>query len=312
MKKFAFIFPGQGSQTIKMLSELGKIYPEILTSFEEASDALGYNLWNLIQEGPVEDLNKTDITQPAILTASVALGRIIVKNSTLLPNAIAGHSLGEFSALTYAKSISLPFAVKLVAQRGKIMQHAIPIGEGTMAAILGLSSSTIDEICRSISMPNFIVEIANFNSKEQTVISGNTKAVQEAMLVCKNHGAKRTIELSVSIPSHCSLLFQASNEFHKVLDTLQIALPKEKLLQNVSADEALDILTLRENLVQQMYKPVKWVDIMQTIISFGIDTFIEVGPGKVLAGLLKKVQGVSCYSTSTPQTLQETLEYINK
>jgi [acyl-carrier-protein] S-malonyltransferase len=296
----AFVFPGQGSQSLGMLAAQGEQHPLILDTFKEASEALGYDLWALTQEGPAELLNQTDKTQPAILTASVALWHVWLAETEIKPAFVAGHSLGEYSALVAAQSLSLADAVKLVERRGQLMQEAVPAGQGGMAAILGLDDVDVIAACAEAAQGE-VVSAVNFNSPGQVVIAGSAEAVKRAMELCKARGAKRALPLPVSVPSHCELMRPAAEKFAESIKAIDWDLPTFSLVQNVSAAVVTDLDTLKTDLLQQLYKPVRWVESIQTLSANGATQLVECGPGKVLAGLNKRcAEGVTTYNLDTP------------
>ncbi len=296
----AFVFPGQGSQSLGMLAELGAQYPLVLDTFKEASDALGYDLWALIQEGPVESLNQTDKTQPAILAASVALWRLWLAEGGEKPAFVAGHSLGEYSALVVAGCLSLGDAVKLVERRGQLMQEAVPAGQGAMAAILGLDDAVVVKACADAA-DGEVVSAVNFNSPGQVVIAGAKAAVERAIELCKAAGAKRAMPLPVSVPSHCALMKPAAERFAESINAIDWQVPQIPVVQNVSAAVPADLETLKRDLLEQLYKPVRWVESVQFLAAHGAPRLVECGPGKVLAGLNKRcADGVSTENLNTP------------
>ncbi|MEB0041865.1 MULTISPECIES: ACP S-malonyltransferase [unclassified Pseudomonas] len=302
----AFVFPGQGSQSLGMLAELGAQYPLILDTFAEASAALGYDLWALTQQGPEAHLNQTDKTQPAILTASVALWRLWLAEHTARPAFVAGHSLGEYSALVAAGSLSLSDAVKLVQRRGQLMQEAVPAGQGAMAAILGLADADVLAACAE-SAQGDVVSAVNFNSPGQVVIAGSAAAVERAMEACKARGAKRAMPLPVSVPSHCELMRPAAERFAESIEAIAWQTPQIQLVQNVSASAVTDLATLKHDLLEQLYKPVRWVESIQCLAANGATQLVECGPGKVLAGLNKRcAEGVTTYNLNTPDAFAAT------
>ncbi|MDY7561310.1 ACP S-malonyltransferase [Pseudomonas sp. 10B1] len=302
----AFVFPGQGSQSLGMLAELGAHYPLILDTFAEASVALGYDLWALTQQGPEAQLNQTDKTQPAILTASVALWRLWLAENGARPVFVAGHSLGEYSALVAAGSLSLSDAVKLVQRRGQLMQEAVPAGQGGMAAILGLADADVLAACAE-SAQGDVVSAVNFNSPGQVVIAGSAAAVERAMEACKARGAKRAMPLPVSVPSHCELMRPAAERFAESIEAIAWQTPQIQLVQNVSASPAIDLATLKHNLLEQLYRPVRWVESIQSLAASGVTQLVECGPGKVLAGLNKRcAEGVTTYNLNTPDAFAAT------
>ncbi|WP_341520761.1 ACP S-malonyltransferase [Pseudomonas sp. G.S.17] len=296
----AFVFPGQGSQSLGMLAELATQYPLIQETFAEASQALGYDLWVLTQQGPETELNQTDKTQPAILAASIALWRLWLAEGGARPAFVAGHSLGEYSALVAAGSLSLGDAVKLVERRGQLMQEAVPAGQGAMAAILGLDDADVLAACAEAAQGD-VVSAVNFNSPGQVVIAGSTAAVQRAMELCKARGAKRALPLPVSVPSHCELMRPAAERFAESVEAIDWQAPQIPLVQNVSAAVVSDLDTLKSDLLQQLYKPVRWVESIQALAANGAVELVECGPGKVLAGLNKRcADGVTTHNLNTP------------
>ncbi|MGH8439993.1 MAG: ACP S-malonyltransferase [Pseudomonas sp.] len=302
----AFVFPGQGSQSLGMLAELGAQYPLVIDTFREASEALGYDLWALTQEGPEEQLNQTDKTQPAILTASIALWRLWLAEGGARPAFVSGHSLGEYSALVAAGSLSLGDAVKLVKRRGELMQEAVPAGQGAMAAILGLDDAVVVGICAEAAQGE-VVSAVNFNSPGQVVIAGAKAAVERAMEACKAAGAKRALPLPVSVPSHCELMRPAAERFAESVNAIDWQVPQIPVVQNVSAAVAADLDTLKRDLLEQLYKPVRWVECVQTLAANGAVQLVECGPGKVLAGLNKRcADGVNTSNLNTPDAFAAT------
>lgn len=292
----AFVFPGQGSQAVGMLAGLAAEHDLIADTFTEASDALGYDLWALCQQGPEADLNRTDRTQPAILAASVALWRLWCAHSPVRPAYVAGHSLGEYSALVAANAISFADALRLVERRGQLMQQAVPEGQGGMAAILGLEDGQIVDICAEVAQGE-VVSAVNFNAPGQVVIAGQAGAVERAIERCKAAGAKRAIALPVSVPSHCALMKPAAEHLSKDLDALDWQPPQMTLVQNVSARPASDLASLRQQLVEQLYNPVRWVQSVEWMADQGVTDLVECGPGRVLSGLNKRcVKGVNTHN----------------
>lgn len=303
----AFVFPGQGSQAVGMLAELAADHPQIGDTFAEAAEALGYDLWQLCQNGPEAELNSTDRTQPAILAASVALWRVWEANSAARPAFVAGHSLGEYSALVVAGVIGLADALRLVERRGQLMQQAVPAGEGAMAAILGLTDEQIIDLCAQAAEGE-VVSAVNFNAPGQVVVAGQKAAVQRAIEACKAAGAKRAIELPVSVPSHCALMRPAAEQLAKDFEQLNWQEPAITLVQNVSARPAPDMTTLRAQLVEQLYSPVRWVESVEYIAAQGVTDLIECGPGKVLSGLNKRcAKGVATHNLDSAAGLAAAL-----
>lgn len=303
----AFVFPGQGSQSVGMLAEIAKQYAVVEATFKEASDVLGYDLWQLVQEGPKAQLDQTDKTQPAILTASVALWRLWQQQTDILPSYVAGHSLGEYSALVAAESLTFVEAVKLVELRGKLMQKAVPAGQGAMAAILGLTDEDVKGICEQAAQEQ-VVSAVNFNAPEQVVIAGNIEAVDRAISLCKANGAKKALLLPVSVPSHCELMRPAAEEFAEALTAASWKNPNIAIVQNVTADVSRDLQTLKENLLAQLYKPVRWVESMEILVKLGVTALVECGPGKVLCGLNKRcVKEVKTFTLENLESFNSTL-----
>ncbi|MBR9866457.1 MAG: ACP S-malonyltransferase [Oceanospirillales bacterium] len=285
----AFVFPGQGSQHLAMLAELAAEHSVIQEAFAEASEVLGYDLWELTQNGPEADLNQTDRTQPALLTAGVALWRLWKQQGGAMPAMMAGHSLGEYTALVCAGAIDFKDAVNLVRLRGEFMQQAVPAGTGAMAAILGLADDAIEAACIAAAGDE-VVSPVNFNCPGQVVIAGNKAAVERAIEGCKEAGAKRAIPLPVSVPSHCVLMKPAAVQMAEELKKINISMPEITVVQNFTAKEPASVDELVENLLAQLYSPVLWTDSVQNMIQQGIESTVECGPGKVLSGLNKKVQ----------------------
>lgn len=284
----AFVFPGQGSQQVGMLADLAEQYPLIGDTFAEASDALGYDLWALVSQGPADDLNQTEKTQPALLTASTALWRLWRAEGGAEPALLAGHSLGEYSALVAADVLSLTDGVRLVEKRGQLMQAAVPAGEGAMAAILGLDDDAVVEGCRQAGEAG-VVEAVNFNSPGQVVIAGAKAGVDRAIEVLKEAGAKRAMPLPVSVPSHCSLMRDAADQLAAYMDSLTLADARIPVVQNVTARAERDAAALKPNLLEQLYRPVLWSQSVAELARQGVTETLECGPGKVLTGLNKRI-----------------------
>lgn len=284
----AFVFPGQGSQQVGMLAELAETHPIIKNTFAEASEVLGYDLWDLVQNGPEEDLNQTDKTQPALLASGVALWRLWQEQGGIAPSVVAGHSLGEYTALVCAGAISFADGVNLVKLRGEFMQQAVPAGTGAMAAILGLADDAIEKACKDAEQGD-VVSPVNYNCPGQIVIAGEKAAVDRAITNCKDAGAKRAIPLPVSVPSHCALMRPAAEKMAQALAKIEIDLPKIDVVQNVTASIPSSVEELKENLLAQLYSPVLWTKTVQGLVDQGLEATVECGPGKVLSGLNKKV-----------------------
>jgi len=287
-QSLAFVFPGQGSQSVGMLADVAEQFPQVKATFDEASEVLGADLWQLVQEGPAEVLNRTDMTQPALLTASVALWRVWREQGGATPAYMSGHSLGEYSALVCAGALDFKDAVRLVNKRGLFMQAAVPAGEGAMAAIIGLDDAAIESACEQAAQGE-VVSAVNYNSPGQVVIAGQTEAVNRAMALCKEAGAKRALPLPVSVPSHCALMKPAAEQLAAELESITIGTPAISVLQNVTAQVTTDPEAIKANLVQQLYRPVLWVDCVNNMAGKGIERMLECGPGKVLSGLNKRI-----------------------
>ncbi|QYJ77631.1 ACP S-malonyltransferase [Shewanella acanthi] len=288
MENVAFVFPGQGSQALGMLAELAETQPIVGQTFAEASDVLGYDLWALIQDGPVETLNETDKTQPALLAASVAIWRAYVASGKAMPAMLAGHSLGEYSALVCAGVIDFKDAIKLVELRGQLMQQAVPAGTGAMYAIIGLDDAGIAAACEEAAQGE-VVSPVNFNSPGQVVIAGQKDAVERAAAACKAAGAKMAVALPVSVPSHCALMKPAADKLAIALNDVQFNAPSITVINNVDVASPTDVADIKDALVRQLYCPVRWSETVGLMAEKGITQLVECGPGKVLTGLAKRI-----------------------
>jgi [acyl-carrier-protein] S-malonyltransferase len=288
MSKFAIVFPGQGSQAVGMLADLGEQYQVIKQTFAEASEALGYDLWSLIQDGPAEDLNQTFRTQPALLASSVAIWRLWQELGLEQPAIVAGHSLGEYSALVCAGVIDFKQALKLVELRGRLMQEAVPAGTGAMYAIIGLGDEEIAKACQEAAQGE-VVSPVNFNSPGQVVIAGSKDAVERAGVLCKAAGAKRALPLPVSVPSHCALMQPAADKLALALADIQFSAPQIPVINNVDVIAETDPEKIKHALVRQLYSPVRWTECVESMSEQGIEKLLEMGPGKVLTGLTKRI-----------------------
>lgn len=284
----AFVFPGQGSQSIGMLDQLATEYPLVQETFSEASEVLGYDMWKLVSSGPEAALNQTERTQPAMLAAGMAVWRVWQSLTNIQPDYLAGHSLGEYTALVASGAISFSSAIKLVELRGQYMQQAVPEGQGAMAAILGLDDEAVKMVCQQAA-GNEVVEAVNFNSPGQVVIAGNVDAVIKATELAKEQGAKRALLLPVSVPSHCALMTPAAEKLSETLADIPIHQTRIAVIHNVSVTPAQDDAAIRVSLAQQLHNPVRWVETVQWFSNQGVDKLVECGPGKVLAGLTKRI-----------------------
>ncbi|RJT56486.1 ACP S-malonyltransferase [Rahnella variigena] len=288
MTKIAVVFPGQGSQTLGMLADLAAAHPVVEETFAEASSALGYDLWQLVQQGPAEELNKTWQTQPALLAASVAIWRVWQQQNGAQPVLMAGHSLGEYSALVCAGVLDFKQAISLVELRGKLMQEAVPAGTGAMYAIIGLDNAAIAKACEE-SAQGQVVSPVNFNSPGQVVIAGNKEAVERAGAACKEAGAKRALPLPVSVPSHCALMKPAADKLAVALENVTFSAPQYSVVNNVDVKIETSPEAIRSALVRQLYSPVRWTESVEFMAAQGVEQLLEVGPGKVLTGLTKRI-----------------------
>jgi [acyl-carrier-protein] S-malonyltransferase len=305
----AFVFPGQGSQSVGMLAELGAVHPIVIETFAEASSALGYDLWHLVQHDNDGQLNQTHITQPALLASSVALWRLWLQQGGVTPTVLAGHSLGEYSALVCAGALDFSDALKLVEARGHFMQAAVPPGEGAMAAIIGLDNAAIADACQQ-SAHGEVVAPVNYNSPGQVVIAGSSAAVERAMTACKDAGAKRALPLPVSVPSHCALMLPAADKLSAMLKGIDIKTPAIPVVQNVGATVATSSESIASNLVAQLHQPVLWTQCIEAIADSGANLVIECGPGKVLNGLTKRInKTLQSASINDAASLAATLEH---
>jgi len=305
MSKIACVFPGQGSQSPGMLVELAANFSSVQRTFEEASDALGYDLWDICQNNPDNKLNQTEITQPALLTASVACLQILKTEQDIKADYFAGHSLGEYSALVAANVLSLSEGVKLVSARGQFMQKAVAPGEGAMYAIIGLDDDSIAEICQKVASDSQqVVAPVNYNSPGQVVIAGAKNAVDLAAAAIKEAGAKRALPLAVSVPSHCALMKGASEQLAELLETITFEQPSVPVVNNVDVAINDSPAAIKDALVRQLYMPVQWTKSVQYLAQQGVDEIIEVGPGKVLTGLIKRIdKGINTRNFNAPSDL---------
>lgn len=307
---FSLVFPGQGSQSVGMLGALAESYPQVQETYAEASQVLGYDLWQLVQSGPAEALNQTAKTQPAMLAAGIAVWRVWQAEGGPAPRMMAGHSLGEYSALVCAGALAFSDAVALVADRGRFMQDAVPAGSGAMAAILGLDDERVRAVCADAAQGE-VVEAVNFNAPGQVVIAGAKPAVDRACELAKGAGAKRAMLLPVSVPSHCALMRPAAEHLGERLAGIPIASPTIPVLHNVNVETTTDPETIRELLAAQLYSPVRWVETVRAMGAAGVELLLEIGPGKVLAGLTKRIdkqlKGIGVYDSDTLHQALETI-----
>lgn len=310
-KNLAFVFPGQGSQKISMLAELAAQYPIVTQTFAEASSVLGYDLWALVQNGTQEDINLTERTQPLLLTASVAVWRVWNEKNGAQPALMSGHSLGEWSALVCAGVVAFTDAVKLVQQRGKFMQEAVPAGQGAMAAIIGLDDALIIEACKKAEQGE-VVSAVNFNSPGQVVIAGTAAAVERASANCKEAGAKRALPLPVSAPFHTSLMRPAADRLAEQIAATQFNSPKIPVVHNVTAQTETNPEKIKALMIEQIYSAVRWVECVNAMSNLGINTTVECGPGKVLSGLNKRINGeLITLSIEKPEEVETVLANLN-
>ena len=307
--KIGMLFTGQGSQKVGMLAEIYQDFIQVRECFSEASEAIGFDLWQMTQGDP--RLNQTEFTQPVILTCSVALWRLWQALGGLPPSLLAGHSLGEYSALVAAEVLSLKDAVRLVHARGQLMQAAVPVGVGAMAAIIGLEDAVVIDGCAQVSTAlGQVVQAANFNAVGQVVIAGTQPAVQQAMTAFKALGGK-ALALPVSVPSHCRLMQPAAEQLAELLQNTTFNLPVIPVVQNARAEIASDVTAIRQALINQLCQPVRWTQTMQVLADAGIDQLVECGPGNVLVGLAKRMpQGFTAYPLDTRSRLEDALEQV--
>ncbi|MDC0598932.1 ACP S-malonyltransferase [Gammaproteobacteria bacterium] len=302
-----FIFPGQGSQKVGMLSELGQEFAVVKSTFDEASAVLAYDLWELVQHDSKDELNQTQITQPAILTSSVAIWRLWLEQGGAKPVLMAGHSLGEYSAMVCGGVLSFSDAVALVSKRGEFMQSAVPVGVGSMAAIVGLDDHLVIAACTKAEQGE-VVAAVNFNSPGQVVIAGHTQAVERAIELCKEAGAKRALSLPVSAPFHSVLMEPAAERFASELDAVTFNTPDIPVLQNYGLEASSEPTQIRDKLLKQIFNPVPWVGTIEGFSERGINTVFELGPGKVLCGLNKRIApAMACHSINDTLSLQNAL-----
>ena len=285
----AFVFPGQGSQSVGMLAELAAIHPEVQQTFNEASIGAGLDLWGLSQNGPEEKLNQTENTQPALLAASVAVWRVWQAHSGAQPAQLSGHSLGEYAALVASGALSLQDGARLVRERGRLMQQAVPAGIGAMAAVLGADDSLVEDICKEVSTPDSCIVPCNYNSPGQIVIGGHATALERATAVLNERGVRKVIRVAMSVPSHTPLMRDAAIELGKFMKTLAWSMPDRSVIQNADVLAHGNVEAIQDALVRQLYSPVRWTECVQQLAANGATHIVECGPGKVLSGLIKRI-----------------------
>ncbi len=283
---YGFIFPGQGSQSVGMMADLAENFPIVKTLYEEASHILGYDLWQIVQDGPEEKLNQTHITQPALLAAGYATYKVLSSEVETQPSFMAGHSLGEYTALVAAESISFAQGIELVAERGRLMQRSVDEGKGAMAAVIGLDDEKVAEVCQQVEG---IVEPANFNSPGQVVIAGYKDAVEKAIPLMQEAGAKKVVMLAVSVPSHCSLMKPAADNLAKFMESFTFQAPKVPVIHNADVQSHSVDAEIKQALIEQLYRPVQWVKTVQFMAGEEVSNLYELGPGKVLMGLNRRI-----------------------
>jgi [acyl-carrier-protein] S-malonyltransferase len=307
-QQLAVFFPGQGSQAVGMLDALAESYSSVKQTFEEASDALGRDLWSLVGQGPKEDLDRTENTQPAMLAAGVAVWRVWQQSGGRPATVMAGHSLGEYAALVAAGALGFADGIRLAADRARFMQDAVPAGEGAMAAVLGLEDAQVVALCAEQAQ-GAVLSAVNFNAPGQVVIAGSAAAVARAIDAAKAAGAKRALPLPVSVPSHCALMRPAAERLAERLADVALAVPSVPVIHNVNVAPAADVESLRRLLVEQLYSPVRWVETVTSVAAQGVTTALECGPGKVLTGLNKRIaDNLTTLPVFDPKTLDAALE----
>lgn len=311
--EFAFVFPGQGSQSVGMVKDFAESFPLVKENYQEASDVIEVDLWKLVQEGPAEELNQTSITQPAMLAASYSIWQIWNNSASDSAIACSGHSFGEISALTCTGAISYGSAIFLARKRGEIMQSAVPQGTGAMAAILGLDDASLDDLCKSISGDDNVVEAVNYNAPGQVVVAGHSVAVDSLIELAKEKGAKRALKLPVSVPAHSSLMKQAADKFAQVLADISFELPAMPVIQNAILKNSESTDELEQALIAQLYSPVQWVDSVGILKEAGASCLVELGPGKVLTGLQKRIdKSLKSLCVSDNQSLEAAIKAIEE
>jgi len=308
VSKTAFLFPGQGSQSVGMMTDLAAGSDLVRATFDEASEVLGYDLWSLAEQGPEERLNQTQVTQPALLAAGIATWRVWCDRGGRAPEFMAGHSLGEYTALVAAGALDFSDAIALVAQRGEMMQAATPAGSGAMAAVLGLDDDVLAAVCAQASAVG-IVSCANFNSPGQIVIAGERAAVERACELAGEAGARRAVPLAVSVPSHCALMAPAAEGMQAALAATDVRAPRIPVLHNVDTQARSEPNAIRAALVEQLYRPVRWADTIRKMADDGVERMAECGPGRVLAGLNRRIsRDLETVALVSPETVEQTVE----
>ncbi len=306
------VFPGQGSQSIAMQAELSEEFPEVRETYAEASEELGYDLWQLVQEGPKERLDQTVVTQPAMMTAGAAAWRVWQKSGGEIPLLIAGHSLGEYTALVCGGVFEFPVAIRLLKRRAELMQQAVPTGGGAMAAILGLDNDTVLSVCRDAERGQ-VVQAANFNSPGQVVIAGARSAVERAAELAKSAGARRALLLSVSVPAHCELMLPAAEKLAEALAAAEMSAPSIPVISNADVVAYENAEQIRDGLRRQLFSPVRWAETIEAMIEYGATKIIECGPGTVLAGLNRRIdKSVSSACLDSPAALEVELQQYRR
>ena len=311
--EFAFVFPGQGSQSVGMVSELSESFSQVKECYQEASDAIEIDLWKMVKEGPAEDLNQTQNTQPAMLAASYSISKIWADSTERSATIMAGHSFGEVSAFTCAGAMTFRDAIILARRRGEFMQNAVAAGTGAMAAVLGMQDQALDDLCKSISSEAAIVEAVNYNAPGQVVVAGHSDAVEKLIDLAKEQGAKRALKLPVSVPAHSSLMQSVAEKFATELAAVNFELPTTSIIQNATLASPKSTDELKSALQAQLHSPVRWVDTIAEIKQAGAECLIEMGPGKVLSGLHKRIdKSLKSLCVCDNQSLEAALETIEE
>jgi [acyl-carrier-protein] S-malonyltransferase len=306
-QQLAFVFPGQGSQSLRMLAELAAVHPMVQETFAEASEGADVDLWSLSQDGPEDQLNRTEFTQPALLAAGIAVWRAWQAQGGAQPTRFAGHSLGEYTALVAAGALSLHDAARLVRLRGQLMQDAAPAGSGAMAAVLGAEDAVVVEVCKAASNDEIVVP-ANYNSPGQVVIGGHAAAVDRAIVLLAERGVRKAVKLAVSAPSHTPLMREAANRLSEAMARLDWSQPQAPVVQNVDAEVHTGVQSIRDALVRQLYLPVQWTGCVQALAASGATRIAECGPGKVLTGLVKRIdKSLDARALGTPDEFSAAL-----